>query len=151
GEKFELPDDPAGHAAANYFYFRLQSFEPQRALIATQPPVRTQIWQNGRPLELENYMAIALLEAGGNDFVVRVDSHASAPPVSFGVRAADRVEAVLPEKPAAGGLAERLQQAGAATGESIAPEFLKVDWNAAAAAGSTERGRRLFSSDGIGC
>jgi putative heme-binding domain-containing protein len=60
------------------------------------------------------------------------------------------VSATLPEKVTDGTLAERLRsgRAGAAT---IGPEFLSVNWSDAVRKGNPDRGRKLFSADGIGC
>ncbi|MCH7989568.1 MAG: c-type cytochrome, partial [Planctomycetes bacterium] len=49
-------------------------------------------------------------------------------------------------------LAERLRAASGASGTTkLGKEFLDVDWSAASRTGDSERGRKLFSADGIGC
>jgi putative heme-binding domain-containing protein len=60
------------------------------------------------------------------------------------------VSATLPERIGKGSLAERLKS-GRAGSATIGPEFLSVDWPDAARKGNPERGRKLFSADGIGC
>ena len=60
------------------------------------------------------------------------------------------MSATLPERLGNATLAERLKSAGTGSA-TIGPEFFAVDWSDAARSGNVERGRKLFSADGIGC
>ncbi len=48
-------------------------------------------------------------------------------------------------------MAERLKAAAGSGTTKRGKEFLDVDWSAASRTGDAERGRKLFSADGIGC
>jgi len=142
---------PADRPASSYLYFRLQSLQPERAMVELSAPGPLRVWHNGRAVEPVAGPVIVNLEPGGNDVLIRLAHATKAADASVEVRAAGQVVAVLPEKLGLGTLAERLQQSSADAGATVAAEFLKVDWSAAAASGDAERGRRLFSADALGC
>ena len=107
-------------------------------------------WHNGRPVADDQPLILAL-EPGSNDILLRVAHEAVDTAVSLSVRAAARVESTLPERLAAGSLAERLKNAGSSATDSVSAEFASVDWTKALAGGNAERGRKLFSADALGC
>ncbi|MGD9720573.1 MAG: ThuA domain-containing protein [Pirellulales bacterium] len=148
---FELSPVEGKPGASSYLYFRLESFDRQRALVSIDTPAACKLWHNGRPTEMFDRAAVLELDAGSNDLLVRVQHPATAGHVAMRFQAAARVAAALPEKLGLATLAERLQQSGDAAGASIPPEFLRVDWAGAVAGGNIERGRRLFSADALGC
>jgi len=146
--RFELL--PQNAPASSYYYFRLQTLAPQEAAIAIRAPRGVKCWHNGKPLPADR-PAICRLEAGSNDLLVRVEHDQSRGEVAIEFQTGEPVHFVLPEKIAAGSLAERLRSAGPSGSGEIPPEFLTVDWNAAVASGDVERGRKLFGTDALGC
>jgi putative heme-binding domain-containing protein len=83
--------------------------------------------------------------------LLRVAATGEPDQLSVAVRAVERIETALPEKLGLGTLAERLRSAGQSDAASVPAEFLTVDWNTAVAGGDTERGRKLFGADALGC
>jgi putative heme-binding domain-containing protein len=136
--------------ASSYLYFRLQSFAPQTAAITLGTPGEFRAWHNGQPLAAASPLLVPL-EPGSNEVLLRLAHGSAAAPVRLELRAAEPLEIALPEKPAAGSLAERLRQAAQSDGASVPEEFLSSDWTSLAARGDAERGRRLFGADGLGC
>ncbi len=139
----------AAEPASSYYFFRVQSFASQPALLSIGTTQPAKLWNNGRAIECTEGAAIVSLDAGGNDLLLRVAHANGAETAVLKLQAAEPVSATLPEKLGLATLAERLQSAGQS--EGIAPEFLSIDWASAAASGDAERGRRLFSADALGC
>ncbi len=142
--------EPASQGASSYWYFRLQTLEPQQVLLSASAPAAVAIWHNGR-LATSAAPLVLALEPGSNDILVRAAHGAAAGKLAIELRATARLEATLPEKLAGGTLAERLRTASGESATVIPADFLKVDWAAAARSGNAEHGRRLFSADGLGC
>lgn len=135
--------------ASWYLAFRLEAKSPRRASLLVEAPGPFRVWQNGAALAASDPLFLSL-EPGSNDFLVRASSAGGEGSVVLTVRAAGEIAPSIPEPIAAGGLAERLRNAVSGQA-SVPPEFLAVDWSKAAAEGDAERGRRLFSADGLGC
>jgi putative heme-binding domain-containing protein len=148
GEFHALPA-PAPEASS-YLYFRLQSFRPQDALLILPGDIRCKLWHNSRAISDLSPMVLSL-DPGSNDILLRVRQGAKPLGMMVGIRSADRVEPMLPEKLGLGTLAQRLQTAGQGDGTKVPAEFLSVDWANAATRGDAERGRRLFGADALGC
>ncbi|MBA4016533.1 MAG: hypothetical protein C0483_05040 [Pirellula sp.] len=94
------------------------------------------------------------LQPGGNEFLIRLQTGpgADAGTVFFGasLQAAGKIELTLPEKLDSAELAARLREASSSGGaQSIAKEFLALDWTQEAAHGDAAAGRRLFGT--LGC
>jgi putative heme-binding domain-containing protein len=87
---------------------------------------------------------------GGNDLLFRVNHVEGACGLYVHYRTLSPVSATLPEKISDAALRERLKSPR--TGSvHVGPEFWSVNWPNAVRRGDAERGRRLFSADGIGC
>jgi putative heme-binding domain-containing protein len=148
--------------ASCYAYCRLESPLKQQIMLLVGSDDGVKVWCNGRVVHNNEVVRGALpyqdvvyveLQQGSNDLLVRVQNIAGECALYLHYRALDRVTVTLPEKIDVAGLADRLK-AAAATGTGAAkvpPEFLKIDWTQAARTGDAERGRKLFSADGIGC
>ena len=115
------------------------------------------VWHNGR-LVGENAKTrtaapgqdVILLDAqpGSNDVLVRVQMTAKSGGFYLQFRSRNEAMASLPDKLDDSTLAQRLREAAAAgKSESVAPEFLTVDWRQAK--GDSAKGRKLFGS--LGC
>ncbi|HBI43014.1 MAG TPA: hypothetical protein DDY78_09185 [Planctomycetales bacterium] len=141
-----------------YLFFRLQSATRQPVLLLTGSAAGLKVWHNGRLIG-ENAKArlpaaaqdAILLDAqpGSNDVLVRVHIDGRDARVYLQFRAKGEAAATMPDKLDGAMLAERLRAAGAAgKSESVAPEFLKVDWRQASG-GDAAKGRKLFGS--LGC
>jgi putative heme-binding domain-containing protein len=137
-------------ADSNYFYFRLQSFRPEPVAIDVDSDAQVQLWHNGQLLPREAWELISL-EAGSNDFLLRVASKSSQPRVALRYRAGEQVQASLPEKLGLGTLAQRIAAGANAAQQETLQQFLSVDWQQAVARGNAERGRKLFGADALGC
>jgi putative heme-binding domain-containing protein len=155
---FDLSRLSASGGGSCYLFFRLQSATRQPVLLLTGSAAGLKVWQNGRLIG-ENAKARApaaaqdaiLLDAqpGSNDVLVRVQIDAKDPRAFLQFRAKGEADATLPDKLDGAMLAQRLREAGAAgKSESVAPEFLKVDWRQASG-GDAAKGRKLFGS--LGC
>ena len=154
GGHFDM-GEPAG---STYLFFRLQSGTRQPVLLLTGSAAGLKVWHNGRLLSENAKTRVpspgqdaTLLDAqpGSNDILVRVQTDAKDPRVYLQFRAKSEAAATLPDKLDGALLAERLREAGAAgKSESVAPEFLKVDWRQASG-GDAAKGRKLFGT--LGC
>ena len=134
-----------------YFLFRLQSFAPVRAELTASTFNKVRIWHNGRPVP-RGTTAQLELQPGSNNILMRVDAANSASTLSLQYRATGQVEAVLPENLGSASLAARLKSATAKGGRlPDMRKFLDVNWNKAVSEGNAERGRKLFSVDGLAC
>jgi putative heme-binding domain-containing protein len=149
---------PAGDASF-YAYCRVTSPIRQQMLLLPGSDDGLKIWQNGKPVWTYAGVRAALplqdvvyldLQPGSNDLLFRVNNVEGACELYAHYRTLREVSATLPEKFDNGALLSRLKSAGAGGG-TIGPEFLAVNWPDAARRGNPERGRKLFSSDGIGC
>jgi putative heme-binding domain-containing protein len=147
---FELQaaDTPA---ASTYLYFRLESFDRQPLLLRASTTRPLKLWQNGRPVDVVDTLAVINVDAGSTDVLLRVALGASPASIALEFRAAGRVAAALPEKLGLATLAERLRDAGDSDGAGLPAALRQVDWETALAAGDAERGRQLFSADALGC
>jgi putative heme-binding domain-containing protein len=147
--------DPA-EDAATYVYLRLQSLAASRAILQITSDDPVAVWLDGRPAyentvgSIPGFRNLARLELrpGANDLLVRLRNRPGGSTASLAVRALDGVAVEVPERLGVAGLAQRLREAG--TGEAVPEAFLAIDWSKPAG-GDPERGRRLFSADGIGC
>ncbi len=150
-----------GPAADASFYAYCRVTSPVRQLMMLLPGSDDglKVWQNGKPVWTYAGVRAALplqdvvyldLEPGSNDLLFRVNNVEGACELYVHYRTLREVSATLPEKFDNGALLGRLKSAGAGAG-TIGPEFLAVNWTDAARRGNPERGRKLFSADGIGC
>jgi putative heme-binding domain-containing protein len=142
-----------------YAYCRIESPVRQQMMLLPGSDDGLKIWHNGNvvwtfvgaraALPLQDVVYIDL-QPGSNDLLFRVNNVEGDCALYVHYRTLRAVSATLPERVANGSLAERLKsgRAGAAT---IGPEFLSVNWQDAARKGNPERGRKLFSAEGIGC
>jgi putative heme-binding domain-containing protein len=142
-----------------YAYCRIESPIAQQMMLLPGSDDGLKIWHNGKvvwsfvgtraALPLQDVVYIDL-QPGSNDLLFRVNNVEGDCALYVHYRTLRAVSATLPDKVANGSLAERLKsdRAGATT---IGPEFLSVDWQDAARKGNPERGRKLFSAEGIGC
>ncbi|MEX0938933.1 MAG: ThuA domain-containing protein [Pirellulales bacterium] len=133
-----------------YLYFRLQSFRPEPVAIHLDTDAQVQLWHNGQILPREAWELISL-DAGSNDFLLRLASTTAQPHVALRYRAGEQVQASLPEKLGLGTLAERIRSGADAAQQESLQQFLTVDWQDAVAEGDAERGRKLFGADALGC
>ena len=149
---------PAGDASF-YAYCRVTSPIRQQMMLLPGSDDGLKIWQNGKPVWTYAGVRAALplqdvvyldLQPGSNELLFRVNNVEGACELYVHYRTLREVSATLPEKFDNGALLGRLKSAGAGRG-TIGPEFLAVNWPEAARRGNPERGRKLFSSDGIGC
>jgi putative heme-binding domain-containing protein len=157
GDHFDV-NHLSGSGGSSYLFFRLQSGTRQPVLLLTGSAAGLKVWHNGR-LSGENAKIRApaagqdaiLLDAqpGSNDILVRVQTDGKDPRVYLQFRAKGEAAATLPDKLDGALLAERLRESAAAgKSESVAPEFLKVDWRQASG-GDAAKGRKLFGT--LGC
>ncbi len=87
------------------------------------------------------------LQPGGNDFLFKLGGSENEPPLAVRLCTLSAATITLPEKLDSAQLAKRLSDAaGSPAGQSIAPEMLAIDWQAAAGQGSADSGRRLFGT-----
>jgi putative heme-binding domain-containing protein len=141
-----------------YSYFRLESGSRQRIQLLVGSDDGVQVWQNGTLVFTNDIMRGALpsqdvilldLQPGSNDMLVRVRNRTGESGLYLMYRALSGVASVLPEKLDISGLAERLASAGQGKGETAIPaDFLKVNWQQAAAEGNHEQGKKLFEASG---
>jgi putative heme-binding domain-containing protein len=143
--------------SSSYVYFRVESARTQPAIMflgAQQVRVMqngTVVWEtsSGRAFSPDADRVPISLQAGSNDFLVRVHSGSRAMlQVSF--EAASPVHVTLPDPLDSERLADRLRQSKDAKDLiEIPPQFAQQDWEKRRAAGSIENGRKLFES--LGC
>ena len=148
---------PGRDGESAYLFFRLESGSRQPVLLLTGSDAGLKAWHNGR-LVGENAKTrtaapgqdAILLDAqpGSNDVLVRVQMTAKSGGLYLQFRSRGQASAVLPEKLDDAALTRRLREAASGgKSESVAPEFLKVDWRRAK--GDPAKGRKLFGS--LGC
>ncbi|HEX7449443.1 MAG TPA: TIM barrel protein, partial [Pirellulales bacterium] len=147
-------ESSAGRPPARcYLCFQLQSTSRQAAVIEVLGCESPRLWHNGRAVAAAGAAFAVELQAGGNDFLLRVDTAQSKTQnrqskIAASVRAAPSVVARLPEKLDASLLAERLKQAASGV-DQVPAELLAADWTSAIERGDAQRGRALFGS--LGC
>jgi putative heme-binding domain-containing protein len=144
-----------------YAYTRLESARRQPAMLLVGSDDGVKVWHNGKVVWVNEITRGALpfqdvvpldLQPGSNEILIRVQNVAGESGLYAHVRALQTVEAVLPDKLGLGNLAERLKAAAAEPNSTqIDPEFFTTDWTVAVAKGDAERGRKLFSAQGLGC
>lgn len=144
-----------------YVFVRIESPRRQQMMLLPGSDDGIRIWRNRTPVWTNETVRGALpfqdvtfveLEPGSNDFLFRVNNVDGAAALYVHYRTLTAVSAVVPEKLGVATLAERLKAAAADPEQSkVAPEFLTVDWSQASSAGDAERGKKLFSAEGIGC
>jgi putative heme-binding domain-containing protein len=148
---------PCDHSSF-YAYCRLESPSRQRALLLVGSDDGVKVWHNGNEVWSNPTVRGALpfqdvvvldLQPGGNDLLVRVQNVAGECGLYLHYRALGQVVPQLPEKLTTATLAERLKSAAAGGPAPVGAEFLKVDWEQAAARGDARKGRQLFGS--LGC
>lgn len=152
--KFGESDD-----TSRYVYFRFNSNKKQQVMLTPGSDDGMRVWHNGTlvyeidetrgalPLQDVIYLTLA---PGSNDILIRVRNIVDAHMLYIHYRAIDAVSWSLPEKIDTASLAERLR-AGTENGGTVSRELLDTDWIKAALQGDPQRGRQLFSADGIGC
>jgi putative heme-binding domain-containing protein len=148
--------------SSSYLHFAVQSGSRQTALLAVRHSGAAKLWLNttivdalaGRSSEYGEWLVD--LQPGGNDFLLRLQHAGGAGAaveldlLAATVRTAKQVEATLPEKLDSALLAERLRSAAAAgTSQTVAAEFLSIDWAKSSTQGDAAEGKRLFGS--LGC
>jgi putative heme-binding domain-containing protein len=158
GGRFDLSRLSVSAGGSSYVFFRLQSGTRQPVLLLTGSAAGLKVWHNGRLLGENAKIRVPtagqdaiLLDAqpGSNDILVRVQIDAKDPRVYLQFRAKGEASATLPDKLDGALLAERLRESAAAgKSESVAPEFLKVDWRKPSG-GDAAKGRKLFGT--LGC
>ncbi len=145
--------------ASFYAYCRVTSPVRQQMMLLPGSDDGLKVWHNGKlvwtyagvraALPLQDVVFLDL-QPGSNDLLFRVNNVEGSCQLYVHYRTLREVSATLPEKFDNGALLGRLKSAGAGGG-AIGPEFLAVNWPDAARHGNAERGRKLFSADGIGC
>jgi putative heme-binding domain-containing protein len=156
--QFDLQKEfgPCDHSSF-YAYFRIESGHRQRAHLLVGSDDGVKVWQNGKEVWANDVTRGALpfqdlvpveLEAGSNDFLVRVRNVVNTCQLYLTYRSLADVAIVLPEKIEGPSLAERLKNASDGS-YKVPDEFLSVDWAAAVKEGNADRGKALFES--IGC
>lgn len=141
----ELPARRADNTVIE-FYTRLQSTMATRVRIEVGPESPRAAWLNGHPVHLSELD----LQAGSNDLLLRFGVPEAQTRMVATLHAVGSVSVVLPERLGLATLAERLKQTGPA-GDFVPSEFAEVDWSRAVAEGDADRGRKLFSTDALGC
>ena len=145
--------------SSDYVYFRIESARTQPAVlwVGSQQQLRVYqngrvIWENasGRVFKADEDRIDVTLQAGSNEFLVRVHTTAHAI-LGVNYEAGGPVNVSLPDPLDTQRLAERLAQAkDSADMTSVPPEFSKVDWEKEWKSGNAEHGRQLFDSLGCG-
>jgi putative heme-binding domain-containing protein len=145
--------------ASFYLYCRVESPVRQQMMLLPGSDDGLKIWHNGRvvwtfagvraALPLQDVVYLDL-QPGSNDLLFRVNNVEGDCSLYVHYRTLRTVSATLPERIGNGALAQRLKAAGSGSA-AVGPEFLSVDWADAVRRGNSERGRKLFSADGIGC
>jgi putative heme-binding domain-containing protein len=142
-----------------YVYCRVETPIAQPMMLLPGSDDGLKIWHNGQvvwthqgirgALPLEDVVFLDL-QPGGNNLLFRVN-HVDGPcGLYVHYRTQKPVTATLPEKIGDTTLRERLKSAASGSAH-LGPEFLGINWPSAVQQGNTERGRRLFGVDGIGC
>ncbi|MDP6443425.1 MAG: galactose-1-epimerase [Pirellulaceae bacterium] len=144
-----------------YAYFRLTSPRTQQAMLLPGSDDGIRVWLNGElvhdldvergGLPLQDVVFLDL-QAGDNDILIRVRNIADEHNLYLHYRSLDRsAKWSLPAQFDEAGLAERLRTASSDPSAKVPAKLLTVDWREAVERGDAERGRKLFSADGIGC
>jgi putative heme-binding domain-containing protein len=145
--------------ASFYAYCRIESPIAQQMMLLPGSDDGLKVWVNGQPVWTHAGVRAALplqdvvfvdLEPGSNDLLLRVNNVEGDCMLYAHYRTRHEVSVTLPEKLGNSGLAARLRSASAGTAP-VGPEFLSVNWLEAVSRGNADRGRKLFSADGIGC
>jgi len=158
GKTFEF-DSLLGKSndSSSYIYFRVESNKTQpAAMFLGAQLVRamqngTVVWEtsSGRAFAPDADRVPLTLQAGSNDFLIRVHSN-SRPMLQVSFEAASPLHVTLPDPLDSEQLADRLRQSKDAKDlMEIPPQFAAEDWEKRRAAGSIEKGRKLF--DTLGC
>jgi putative heme-binding domain-containing protein len=144
--------------SSDYAYFRMETARSQPVILWLGSQQQVRMWQNGRIVwdnwagrpYTENEDRIPLtLQAGSNDFLIRVHTTSHAI-LGIAYEAGQPVHVDLPDQLDSQRLAERLAQAKSSTESAdIPPEFAKVDWDKTWQSGNAAHGRQLF--DSLGC
>lgn len=142
-----------------YSYFRFDAPTKQRMQLLVGSEDGVKIWQNGtlifendavRPLiQLDDVVPIDL-QPGSNDILVRVRMRKGSGGQYFHFRHLGDVKLTIPDKPDGLSLAERLKSAGTGS-QPIDPKFLEIDWATEVKNGDSERGKKLFAAESLGC
>jgi putative heme-binding domain-containing protein len=145
--------------ASFYLYCRIESPVRQQMMLLPGSDDGLKIWHNGQvvwtfagvraALPLQDVVYLDL-QPGSNDLLFRVNNVEGDCSLYVHYRTLRAVSATLPERIGNGSLAERLKSGGTGSA-AIGPEFLSVNWPDTVRRGNAERGRKLFSADGIGC
>lgn len=147
--------------ASVYTHFRLTSPRDQQVMLLPGSDDGIRIWHNGERvhdndverggLPLQD-VVIVNLKRGDNDILIRVRNITDEHNLYFHYRSLGRsVKWSLPENFDSSGLNDRLAAASNDSNTKVSPELLKTNWADAVKQGDPERGRALFSADGIGC
>jgi putative heme-binding domain-containing protein len=158
---FDLAGEGAGTDEASWYgCFRLETAARQRVHLLVGSDDGIKVWLNGRVAWTNDVNRGALpfqdvvpldLEAGGNDLLIRVRNISGAAGLYAHFRSLQPLVLSLPERLDADELTARLKaSADAPEGQKVPPEFLSVDWRAAAAQGDAARGKKLFETIGCG-
>ena len=144
-----------------YAFFRLESPRAEQAMLLPGSDDGLKIWLNGTEVVTKDRRRAALplqdvvyldLQAGSNEVLLRVRNRVAQHQLYLHYRSlAGAVKWSLPERLDQAGLSERLALAAAGKQVPVPAELLKVDWAAAARLGNPQRGRKLFSAEGLGC
>ena len=147
--------------ASFYAFTRIESGSTQQLLLLAGSDDGIKIWLNGKLLLRNDAVRAALpfqeslvldLQPGSNDLLIRVQNTTGDCGLYLHYRYLKPLAFVLPEKLASNTLTERLKEASARPGQTqIDPKFFETDWTKAVKQGDSERGRKLFSSNGLGC
>lgn len=142
-----------------YSLFRLETATPQRVQLMLASDDGIKVWRNGRvvwendvlrpTLQFDDVVAVDL-QPGSNDILVRVRNRTDNSGQYLDFRSLGEVQLTLPEKVEGLSLAERLKTAGTES-QPVDPKFLEIDWEQEVRAGDSERGRRLYSGEALGC
>jgi putative heme-binding domain-containing protein len=144
-----------------YAFARLESPRRQQVMMLVGSDDGIKLWHNGRPVFTNPASRAALpfqdvffleLEPGSNDLLARVQNNSGDCALYLHFRAQGEVAVTLPEKIGVESLADRLKAAAADPNQAkVIADFLAIDWTDAVRQGDPERGRKLFSADGVGC
>lgn len=154
-------DGPAPNLSSYYAFCRIESATRQQIMLLIGSDDGVKVWMNGRDVIAKVGSRGALpfqdvvyvdLQPGGNDLLIRVQNISGECALYLHYRSLTDLSVTLPEKLGITTLAERLKEAASGSSPNrIPPELLNIDWTEATTKGDAERGRKLFSADGIGC
>ena len=151
---------PCDHSSF-YVYWRFESATACSLMLFVGSNDGVEVWHNGRSVWKNRIVRRALsyddmvmlrVQPGGNEILVRVQNVTGDCGLYINYKTLGDVVPSLPEKLDFQTLAERLEAAGTAGGQAaIPPALLRTDWEATVAKGNPEQGRKLFSTEGLGC